>query len=160
MVLPKKLPSYRMRSLLLVLPGALLCFGCGPKVDSAEDLNTLVVTLPDGHQIRTELLTKPAEIAHGMMYRDALPQDRGLLFIHDKPAPYRYFMSNVKAPLDIIFMDSHRQIVEISAETPPCTSKPASCPTYGGHYYEQFVLELRAGEAQRLGLHKGQTLSF
>ena len=94
------------------------------------------------------------------MYREPLTQGRGLLFIHDKPQPYRYWMSNVTAPLDIIFMDSNRQIVEISADTPPCTSKPEACPVYGGHNYEQFVLELRAGEAQRLGLHKGQTLTF
>jgi uncharacterized membrane protein (UPF0127 family) len=106
------------------------------------------------------VLVKPAEMARGMMYRDPLPQGRGLLFIHEKPAPYRYWMSNVTAPLDIIFMDSNRQIVEISADTPPCTSKPAACPVDGEHNTEQFVLELRAGEAQRLGLHKGQTLTF
>jgi uncharacterized membrane protein (UPF0127 family) len=69
-------------------------------------------------------------------------------------------MSNVKVPLDIIFMDAGRRIVEISANTPPCLKKPADCPVYGGHTDEQFVLELRAGEAQRLGLQKGQTLAF
>jgi hypothetical protein len=99
-------------------------------------------------------------MARGMMYRDALPEGRGLLFIHDNPAPYRYWMSNVKVPLDIIFMDPSRQIVEISANTPPCTSKPEACPLYGGHFSTQFVLELRAGEAQRLGIHNGQTLTF
>ena len=137
-----------------------LCCGCGPKTDNLEDLNTRVVTLPDGGQIRAEVLTKPEEMARGMMFRDALPQDRGLLFVHTTPAPYRYWMGNVKAPLDIIFMDADRRIVEISANTPPCTTKKEDCPVYGGHNYEQFVLELRAGEAQRLGLRKGQTLGF
>jgi hypothetical protein len=36
------------------------------------DLNTHDVTLPDGYPIRAKLMTRPAEIAHGMMYRDAL----------------------------------------------------------------------------------------
>jgi len=76
-------------------------------------------------------------------------------------APYRYWMSNVKVPIDIVFMDSSRQIVEICADTPPCTTaKKEDCPVYGGHHYEQYVLELGAGEAKRLGLQKGQTLSF
>src|SRR5215467_11914138 len=143
---------------------ALLAFltglGCGSKSGPVEDLKTRAVILPDGREILAEVLTRPAEMARGMMYRDPLPQGRGLLFIHDKPAPYRYWMSNVTAPLDIVFMDSNRQIVEISADTPQCTSKPETCPVYGGHAYEQFVLELRAGEARRLGLQKGQTLTF
>ena len=135
--------------------------GCtGPQTDSVEDLHTRIVTLPGGGEIRAEVLIKPAEMQRGMMFRDPLPQGRGLLFVHDRPAPYRYWMSNVKAPLDIIFMDENRQIVEISADTPICTSKPADCPLYGGHHNEQYVLELRAGEAKRLGLHEGQTLNF
>jgi len=151
-----------MRFFPLGLLTLLLCVGCGPKSKggAVADLKTRLVTLPDGREIRAEVLVKPAEMARGMMYRDPLPQGRGLLFIHEKPAPYRYWMSNVTAPLDIIFMDSNRQILEISADTPPCTSKPEACPVYGGHNIEQFVLELRAGEAQRLGLRKGQTLTF
>jgi uncharacterized protein len=103
---------------------------------------------------------KPAEMERGMMFRDALPPRRGLLFVHRKAGYYRYFMSNVKVPLDIIFMDPHRQIVDISADTPPCTTKPEDCLLYGGYHLEQYVLELRAGEARRLGLQKGQTLRF
>jgi uncharacterized protein len=149
-----------MRSARFALLGLLVYFGCGPQTEPVEDLNTRIVTLPGGREIRAEVMIKPAEMARGMMYRDPLPQGRGMLFIHEKPAPYRYWMSNVKAPLDIIFMDENRQIVEISADTPPCTTKPADCLLYGGHHYEQYVLELRAGEAKRLGLHEGQTLSF
>ena len=66
----------------------------------------------------------------------------------------------MNAPLDIIFMDSSHTIMEISSDTPICTTKPEECPIYGGHHLEQFVLELRAGEAKRLGLRQGQTLRF
>ena len=149
-----------MRSPLFVLLVALLSFGCGPKEDNLDVLRMRPVTLPDGSQIRAEVMIKPDEMARGMMFRDALPRGRGLLFVYTKPAPYTYWMSNVKAPLDIVFMDSTRQIVEISANTPPCTTKVSACPLYGGHFVEQYVLELRAGEAQRLGLEKGQKLNF
>jgi uncharacterized membrane protein (UPF0127 family) len=151
-----------MRFASLVLMFLLVCCGCGRKADNGvvEPLNTRLVSLPDGTEIRAEVLINPTEMARGMMYRDPLPQGRGLLFVHQRPDYYRYWMSNVKAPLDIIFMDAGRQIVEISADTPPCTTKPADCLLYGGHHLAQYVLELRAGEASRLGLHTGQKLSF
>ncbi|MDQ6707855.1 MAG: DUF192 domain-containing protein [Acidobacteriota bacterium] len=57
-------------------------------------------------------------------------------------------------------MDSQRRIVEIAADAPPCPSKPADCPSYGGHRAAQFVLELGGGEAQRHGLREGLALSF
>ena len=151
-----------MRFVSLALVILLVCCGGDRQAENSveEQLNTRIVTLPDGAEIRAEVLIKPAEMARGMMYREPLPQGRGLLFVHPKPDYYRYWMSNVKAPLDIIFMDANRQIVEISADTPPCTTKPADCLLYGGHQLEQYVLELRAGEAQRLGLHTGQKLGF
>ena len=146
-----------LRPGLLVL---LFSIGCGPKPEDAGDLNTQTITLPAGGQIRAQVVMTQGEMESGMKFKDALPQGRGMLFVHTKPAPYVYWMSNVKVPLDIIFMDSGRRIVEISADTPVCTKKPADCPVYGGHTSEQFVLELRAGEAKRLGLHPGQTLVF
>ncbi len=83
-----------MRSPRLALLVALLSFGCGPKEDNLDVLSTRPVTLPDGSQIRAEVMIKPDEVARGMMFRDG----RGLLFIHTKPAAYRYWMFNVKVP--------------------------------------------------------------
>ena len=150
-----------MRLLVPTFAIIAICSSCAHHSDeSAAQLDTTTVTLPGGTAITAEVLTRPAEMEHGMMYRDALPQLHGLLFVHQKAAYLRYWMSNVKAPLDIIFMDSSHKIMEISADTPICTTRPQDCLTYGGHYLEQYVLELRAGEAQRLGLHDGQTLQF
>lgn len=149
-----------MPSLLPALLALLLCIGCGSKPDLAEDINTQLITLPAGGQIRAQVVLTQREMESGMKFRDALPQGRGMLFVHNKSAPYVYWMSNVRVPLDIVFMDSSHRIVEIAADTPPCAKKPEECPVYGGHASEQFVLELRAGEAQRLGLHQGQTLGF
>jgi len=146
------------RSLCIVL--LLFCAGCGPETGGVEDLRLRTVTLPDGQQIRAEVVMKADEMARGLMYRDSLPKGRGMLFIHDKPAPYRYWMHDVKIPLDIIFMDETRKIVYISADNPPCIAQPKDCPVYGGYHMEQFVLELAGGEARRLGLQTGQSLSF
>jgi uncharacterized membrane protein (UPF0127 family) len=150
-----------MQFFVPILMAVCFCLSCSRTDDSSSDqASTSAIGLPDGTEIRAEVLTRSADMEHGMMYRDALPQRRGLLFVHQKPAYLRYWMANVKAPLDIIFMDQSHKIMEISADTPICTTKPEDCLTYGGHHLEQFVLELRAGEARRLGLHEGQTLRF
>jgi uncharacterized membrane protein (UPF0127 family) len=151
-----------MRLLLPAVLAISICIGCSREnPDRVEDqLNSQSITLPDGSEIRAEVLINPAEMEHGMMYRDALPHRRALLFVHPKPGYYRYWMPNVKVPLDIVFMDATRKIVEISADTPVCTTEPKDCFTYGGHHLEQYVLEMRAGEARRLGLSEGQTLRF
>jgi uncharacterized membrane protein (UPF0127 family) len=151
-----------MRLWLPAILAISLSAGCSHENPGSADepLNSESITLPDGSDIRAEVLTRPAEMEHGMMYRDALPHRRALLFVHQQPGYYRYWMPNVKVPLDIIFMDASRKIVEISANTPICTTKPEDCLTYGGSHLEQYVLEMRAGEAQRLGLSVGQTLGF
>jgi len=74
---------------------------------------------------------------------------------------YTYWTHLVRVPLDIIWLDREKRIVEISPNTPPCTAKDAvGCPMYGGHAVARFVLELNGGLAERYGLKVGQQLSF
>ncbi|MGO4881255.1 MAG: DUF192 domain-containing protein [Bryobacteraceae bacterium] len=153
-----------MRYWLLVMVLCLLGAGCGAK-DAGKDTGAAgvaldTVKLPDGQEIRAEVEIDPADMQKGMMFRDALPRGRGMLFIHQSPSAYKYWMFQVKIPLDMIWMDSTRHIVEISPDTPPCKTKASLCPEYGGNATAQYVLELGGGEAKRLGLNLGQTLEF
>jgi uncharacterized membrane protein (UPF0127 family) len=143
---------------LLVLAGA----GCGggPETEGPDVLGTRKVTLPGGQSIRAEVEMTDLDMQKGMMFRDSLPRGRGMLFIHQTPGLYPYWMFQVKIPLDMIWMDASHRIVEISPDTPPCTTKASLCANYGGHQTAQFVLELGGGEAHRLGLSLGQTLQF
>jgi hypothetical protein len=118
------------------------------------------VTLPAGQKIRAEVEMTPEDMQKGMMFRDSLPHDRGMLFIHQAPGLYPYWMFQCKIPLDIIWMDSSHRVVEISADTPACKTEASQCPNYGGHQQAQYVLELGGGEARRLGVAVGQTIQF
>jgi uncharacterized membrane protein (UPF0127 family) len=152
-----------MRVSLPACPLALLIGLCacqGPKTATLEDLTTRVVKLPNGQRIRAEVLTSQEEMMRGMMFRDSLAADRGMLFIHREPGNYSYWMYQVRIPLDIIWLDSARRIVEISALTPPCQTRASECPSYGGHRRAQFVLELAGGMAARYGLRTGDRLEF
>jgi uncharacterized protein len=140
---------------------ALLLAACGEKPAALDEATAQTVTLPSGQRIRVEVMIKQADMMHGMMFREALPPDRGMLFVHARPGRYTYWMHNVRVPLDIIWLDKDHRIVEISANTPPCTAKqPVDCPQYGGHGAAQFVLELNGGMAERYGLKTGDELKF
>ena len=127
-----------------------------------DDLYTRVVTLPNGKKITVETMTRQAEMARGMMFRDSLSKDRGMLFIHANAATVPYFMYQVRIPLDILWLDRNKIIVEIAPDTPPCNDgrQASQCPKYGGHTMSQFVLELGAGEVKKNGLKLGDRLDY
>jgi uncharacterized protein len=152
---------YSVPALMPALLLALAAAGCGgPETEGPELLGTRKVTLPNREQIRAEVEMDAIDMQKGMMFRDSLPRGRGMLFIHQKPDLYKYWMYQVKIPLDIIWMDPSHRIVEISSDTPPCKTKASLCANYGGQQTAQYVLELGGGEARRLGLSVGQTLEF
>jgi hypothetical protein len=94
------------------------------------------------------------------MFRDSLPEGEGMLFIHDQPGNNRYWMYQVKVPLDIIWMDISGRIVEISENTPPCTTKAKDCPQYGGNETSMVILELPGGYGRKHGVAVGETIRF
>ncbi|MFN3325264.1 MAG: DUF192 domain-containing protein [Bryobacteraceae bacterium] len=150
-----------MRNIGFVLAlGVLLHSGCEKTPTAAEAFQSRVVTLPGGQKIRAELMIHQTDLLRGMMFRDSLAEDRGMLFIHNQPGNFPYWMYQVRIPLDIIWMDANRRIVEISENTPPCTTNANNCPKYGGTEPSMFVLELAGGMVAKYGLRVGQTLAF
>jgi uncharacterized membrane protein (UPF0127 family) len=152
------------RSLLsfaFLLAVALMLAGCGGSSTKLEDMDASVVTLPDGTKITADTMTQQVDLTRGMMFRPSLAQDRGMLFIHPRPARYQYWMYHCLIPLDIVWMDAGHRIVEISADTPPCRDENAlNCPNYGGHQVALYVLELNAGAAAKHHLQLGDTIQF
>lgn len=148
-----------MRIFLLCCAAAALA-GCGGNAVAPDEFGTRLVTLANGKEIRVEVMSRMEDMARGMMFRDSLPRGRGMLFIHPSPGPQRYYMYQVKIPLDIVFIGADRRIAGIAANVPPCTTRASECPTYGDDAPVQFVLELAAGEAARQGLARGQPVAF
>lgn len=111
-----------------------------------------------GQTILLEVATTPAEQAQGLMFRPELAADRGMLFQFPEARIVRFWMKNTLIPLDMIFLRDGK-IKSIIADVPPCQADP--CPTYGPRTKEvNQVLELGAGQAQKLGLELGQFLEF
>lgn len=119
-----------------------------------------LVMLPDGSTVHVELAKTEAEREYGLMGRTSLPQGRGMLFIHERPGQYGYWMYHCKIGLDIVWMDEDHRIVEMSPDTPPCKGKASTCPSYGGHATSVYVLELPVGSIKAHNLQVGQTVNF
>lgn len=150
---------------LLVLSLCLGLTGCGRSSDPVEDFNSREITLPDGSLVKAEVMTNKTDMARGMMFRNTLPDGRGMLFIHATPERYPYWMYQVNVPLDIVWLNSQRRVVEIVENAPPCKGKASECQepgkgTYGGNEIASYVLELPGGYARKHGIVKGEFLRF
>lgn len=112
-----------------------------------------------GQRFSVELADDDAERARGLMFRDAMAEDRGMLFIHDAQEPQAYWMKNTKIALDILYFDNDRKLVAQQRDVPPCSLGDA-CPSYPSNAPARYVLELNAGQAEKLKLQDGATLTF
>lgn len=128
---------------------------------AAAPPGTVPVTLPDGGVIYAEVVTTPQKQAQGLMFRHELPPDRGMLFVFTEMAPRPFWMYQTVIPLDMIWLDRNRKVVEIAEEVPACPSRmPEACPNYGGNVPSMYVLELAAGQAAERGIKVGGQIGF
>jgi uncharacterized protein len=145
------------------LSGTALCLllaACSEKSIGSEELNTRLLTFPNCQKVRAEFVSHPKDVMRGMKFRDSLAPDRGMLFQHGREGLFRYWMYEVRIPLDIIWLDSRGVIVQIVHDAPPCPGPQEKCPSYGGAFKAIQVLELAAGTAAKNGLKPGMRLDY
>jgi len=101
-------------------------------------------------RLNVEIADDEAERNHGLMYRQSLPDDRGMLFHFQAPERASFWMRNTPLSLDIIFIGVDGRILNIADHTTPFSDDavPATGVTRG-------VLEIRAGRAEALGIQPG-----
>ena len=112
-----------------------------------------------GQRYVVEVADDHEERARGLMFRDSLEEGHGMLFIHEREERQAYWMKNTRIPLDILYFDSMLQLVSQQRNVPPCSAGDR-CPSYPSQSPALYVLELNAGEADRLGLRDGTILQL
>jgi uncharacterized membrane protein (UPF0127 family) len=105
-----------------------------------------------------ELADTDDKRALGLMFRESMPDDHGMLFVFPGETRRSFWMKNTRIPLDIFYFDSNLTLVSVSANTPPC--RTASCPAYPSDGPAKYVLELNAGMAAELGVKSGDVLEL
>jgi uncharacterized membrane protein (UPF0127 family) len=111
-----------------------------------------------GKSFSVEIADTQEEHALGLMFRDSMPPDQGMIFIFQDEAPRSFWMKNTRIPLDIMYFDKDLKLVSISANTPPC--RVSRCPSYPSTAPAMYVLELNAGVASELGVGPGDRLTL
>jgi uncharacterized protein len=118
------------------------------------------ITLPGGTIIHAELADTPQKRAEGLMYREHLADDRGMLFTFSQAQAWVFWMKNTKIPLDLIWINEKKQIIHMEQNVPVCTRTDDSCPQYRPNEGALYVLELAGGRAESLKLQRGSKLQF
>ena len=102
-----------------------------------------------------EIVDKDYEITQGLMYRKSMKKDRGMLFKFPDSRMRSFWMKNTHIPLDIIFIKTNGEIVNVQSNTRPFSEQsiPSTVPA-------QYVLEVNAGRALDLGWKPGDLIEW
>lgn len=130
-----------------------------PATTEADD-RLVQIRLPNGSIINAEIADTQRKRAEGLMFREHLPRDRGMLFTFGQAQPWTFWMKNTKIPLDIIWMNEKKQVIHIAHRVPICMRTDDGCPQYQPNDPALYVLELGSGEAERLKIERGTKLQF
>ena len=117
---------------------------------------SVAIPIDDGELLfRVELAVTPNERARGLMYREKLGADDGMLFLFDRTQRQSFWMKNTLIPLDMIFIDARGTIVGIVENAEPLTteSRSVNAPS-------KYVLELNGGTCRKLGIREGALVRF
>ncbi len=121
-----------MRKLLLIL-FLFFILGCSNMEKKAFFVDKLV---------NLEVIETEEEKARGLMFRDNLEKDKGLLFVYDDPEARGFWMKNVKFSIDIIWLDNRSKVVHIERNVPPCLGD--TCKVYYPSKEAYDVIEVNA----------------
>ncbi len=121
-------------------------------------VNYVRIFLPDGDTIFSDLADTEEKRVRGLMFRNTLNDDQGMLFVFEKEGLYSFWMKNMNFAIDIIWLDKFKRIVHLEREVPPCEKEP--CPSYVTAVPAKYVLELKAGSIEKRKLKLYDQLDF
>ncbi|MBW2985977.1 DUF192 domain-containing protein [Candidatus Woesearchaeota archaeon] len=93
----------------------------------------------------------------GLMFREHLSEDQGMLFVFEKDEPRSFWMKNTLIPLDMIFIDSDFEIVDIKTAV-PCEKDP--CKSYVSKANAKYVLEVNSDFAEKHKIEIGDEVKL
>ncbi len=144
-----------MRSLSLLtafFAWALLALApSAPAQAQAAGLEPLVIVSAGGrHSFQVEVMRTPDQRARGLMHRNYLPADRGMLFDFQRSEPVAMWMENTFIPLDMLFIRADGTVARIAERTEPLSRR-----TIPSGEAVLSVLEINGGTAEKLGIKAG-----
>lgn len=109
--------------------------------------------------VEAEIVHSEAEKSRGLMYRESLAWESGMLFIFDREARHNFWMKNMRIPLDIIWIDSGKNIIDITQNVLPCKDQQ-DCESIIPASEVKYVLEVNAGFSDKNKVRIGDKVEF
>jgi len=132
-----------MRKIVIVSGLVILVTACA--IGAAPEF--IRVYFPDGDSINAELALTIEQRIKGLMFREKLNSDQGMLFVFNREDIHSFWMKNCLISLDILWIDKDKRIIHIETDVPPCYVE--DCPSYGPAIPVLYVLELSSGSVER-----------
>jgi uncharacterized membrane protein (UPF0127 family) len=109
----------------------------------------------DPVRVVVEVAATNQQRMRGLMYRERLAPDAGMLFLFDRPKHQVFWMRNTYLPLDMIFITADHRVLGVVENATPRTDDPR-----GVDGDSQYVLEVNAGFARANGIGPGTRVAF
>jgi uncharacterized membrane protein (UPF0127 family) len=109
-----------------------------------------LTTATGDHAFTVEWATTPAERSQGLMYRETMAEDHGMVFDFGQEQPVSFWMRNTVLSLDMVFIHADGTVYRIERDTEPYSLTPI--PSGADVRY---VLEVLGGTSERIGLKPG-----
>lgn len=106
-------------------------------------------------EFKVEIADNPAERAKGLMFRQELGDNQGMLFIFPGEANHSFWMKNTFISLDLIFVNEDKKIVGIIENTRPESTQPLTIDKPS-----QYILEVNGGAVKEKGISLGDKLKI
>ena len=129
-----------------------------PAIPTYGEYEVRKITI-DNVMLNVEIADDSEKIQRGLMYRDMLPENQGMLFIFDEERKYQFWMMNMKINLDMIWLDSNGKVVHIVEDAAPCIdSAHTSQCTYNPDEPAKYVLEVNSGFVKKHGISENSIM--
>lgn len=106
--------------------------------------------------IDAEIADTMEQRTQGLMHRTEMKDNHGMFFVFDREEQLSFWMKNTLIPLDMIFFDSNHKVVHIQRDAQPCKKDP--CEVFSSVKPAKYVLEMKAGTADRLEVKEGDSV--
>jgi hypothetical protein len=115
-------------------------------------------TFPDRTTVSVDIADTDPIRERGLMFRDHLAPNEGMIFVFPEPGYYPFWMKNTLIPLDMLWLDAQGRIVSIARSVPPCKADP--CPTSPPDANASYVIEVVSGFSRQHGLKVGDVVKL
>jgi len=141
---------YPLALAAVIAAAASIWFAVGQFSPAGRPDRISIVTRSGEHSFTVEWAVTPDERARGLMFRETMAPDHGMMFDFMVEEPVSFWMKNTPLALDIIFIHANGSVARIARNTVPFSERtiPSGVPV-------RYVLEVVAGTADRIGLAGG-----